>query len=66
MLKKIEQLIKISLILLLIITLFIAVLTIWNFIDGQTAKEIFIKIIYTFSAVFVVFLGVIYSTKSKK
>lgn len=66
MFQRIKKLIGILLVLFLIIVLLIGILTIWDFITNQVAKDALIKVAYTFGAMFVVSLIVIFITKSKE
>ena len=66
MLKKIKQFTGLLLILFLVITLFIAMLAIWDVISNEIAKEVLIKIAYTFGAIFIVSLIVMYITKTRE
>ncbi|MDD4831113.1 MAG: hypothetical protein PHI77_02210 [Candidatus Pacebacteria bacterium] len=63
MLKKIKQLAKALLVLFLGIILFVAILTIWDVVNQEAAKEALIKSAYTCSAIFILSLIVIYITK---
>jgi hypothetical protein len=54
------------LILFLVIVLFIAILTIWDVINSEIAKEAFTKVVYTFGAIFLVSLVIMYITKIKE
>jgi len=64
--KKIKQFTGILLIIFSVIALFIAVLTIWDVISNEIAKEAFMKVTYTFGVIFIVSLVVIYITKTKE
>lgn len=66
MLKKIKQSAGILFTIFAVVVLFILILTIWDVINNEIAKEAFIKLAYTFGAIFIVSLGVIYITKSKE
>jgi amino acid transporter len=66
MLKKIKQLTGILAVLFLIVILFIAILTIWDVINIEIAKDALTKIAYTFGAILLVSLVVIYITKTKE
>lgn len=66
MLKKIKQFVGILLILFSIIVLFIAILTIWDVINIEIAKEVFAKVAYTFGAIFIISLIIAYITKTKE
>lgn len=66
MLKKIKQFAGVLLILFLVVSLFVAILAIWNVIDNELAKEILTKVTYTFGAIFAVSLAIIYITKTKE
>ena len=66
MLKKIKQFTVILLILFSVVVLFIAILTIWDVINNEIAKEAFTKVAYTFGAIFIVSLVVMYITKTKE
>jgi hypothetical protein len=54
MLKNIKSLALFCLVLFLAVSLVVAILAIWNIIDNQTAKDLLIKIVYTFGAIFIV------------
>lgn len=63
MTKKIKQLAGITLILFCIISLFIALLTIWDVMSNELAKEAVLKTSYTLGAIFVFSLIIIMITK---
>ncbi|WKZ24898.1 MAG: hypothetical protein QY321_00480 [Patescibacteria group bacterium] len=63
---KIKQFIGILLILFSLVTLFIAILTIWEVITNEMAKEAFMKVLYTFIAIFIASLVVMFITKKKE
>jgi len=66
MLKKIKQFAGVLSILFLVVSLFIAILAIWNVIDNELAKEMLTKVTYTFGAIFIVSLVIMYITKTKE
>jgi len=66
MLKKFKQLVGILFILFLVVVLFIAILTIWDVINNEIAKEVFSKVAYTFGAIFIVSLVLMYISKIKE
>ena len=66
MFKKIKQFTGILIVLFSVVALFIAVLTIWDIISNEIAKEAFVKVAYTFGAIFTVSLVVMYITKTKE
>jgi len=66
MLEKIKKFTGFLLILFFVVALFITVLTIWDVVSNEVAKEAFIKVAYTFGAIFIVSLLVMYFTKTKE
>ena len=54
MLKNIKSLALFYLILFLAVSLVVAILAIWNIIDNQAAKDLLIKMVYTFGAIYIV------------
>ena len=63
MFKMIKRLVGVILIIFCVIALFVGILTIWDVISNETAKEMFINLSYTFGAVFSVSLLVLLITK---
>jgi Zn-dependent protease with chaperone function len=66
MLTKAKQIATLLLIVFLGIILLVALLSIWNFIDYNTAKDIIVKLVYTFVAILVISLIVAFITRSKE
>ena len=63
MVKKIKKLDIVLTVLFLAVFLLIAVLSIWNIIDGDLAQEAITKVAYTFGAILGVSIVVILITK---
>jgi hypothetical protein len=66
MVAKIKQVVGILLVVFLVIILLVALLSIWNFIDYNTAKDIIVKLVYTFVAILVISLIVTFIARSKE
>lgn len=66
MLKKIKKLTEVLLVIFSVVVLFIAILTIWDFINNEMAKEVFMNVVYTFGVIFGISLAVMYITKTKE
>lgn len=64
MAKKIKKLAAITLILFCIISLFIALMAIWDIINNELAKEAIIKTSYTLGAIFIVSLVILLVAKT--
>jgi len=63
MTKKIKQLSAVFFIIFCIVGLFIGILNIWDIINNELAKEVFIKVLYTFGGLYVISLFIIYLTQ---
>lgn len=61
--KKIQLLAGIILILFCIISLFIAILVIWDVINNEIAQDAFLKTLYTLGSIFLVSMVVLLITK---
>ncbi|MFH0755557.1 MAG: hypothetical protein V1910_02735 [bacterium] len=62
MLKTLKQVSKIFLIVFLFIVLIIAILSVWDFVDKEIVKEMFLKTFYTVGALYILSLLIILIT----